>query len=103
MPKMLFIAALALLPVSAHAECNDYVGRHYPYIRLHEEKMKLTVSYDQWAVSMDKVILKPFGVLIDGGVEMGELSQPTHSIVRDKIDGETVIIVDSIIFVPSCK
>jgi ornithine cyclodeaminase/alanine dehydrogenase-like protein (mu-crystallin family) len=99
---MWFIAALAFLPTAAFAECNDYVARRYPHIRLHEEKMKMSVHFEKWTVPMDKIILKTFGVLTDGGVEMENPDQRLHFVVHDVVDGKPVIIVDSIIFVKAC-
>lgn len=106
MKKAWLIAALALLPTQSFSLttiCNHYVAWHYPSIKLVETDKRFIVTYDKWTDTMDKTILKPFGVLTDGGVEMDVDGHPTHAVVRDNIGGEPVLIVDSIIFRTACR
>lgn len=93
----LFLIAASASPPPA---CSFYAARDYPGIKLEEREREIIVAYDAFNDTFQKVIVKPFGALIEGGVKEGEMNP--HPFSRTKIDGKDAIIFDSIVFFPDC-
>lgn len=100
--KAWLCAALAFLPPQAFAltvQCNHYKSWHNGTLKLEERRADYVVTFERGTETFIKTVSKSFGVLIDAG--RGDNGE-THTFVRDSISGIPVIIVDSMIFVPTC-
>jgi len=93
----LFLIAASSAPPEA---CNIYSARDYRHIKLEEHERTITVVYDAWNKTMEKVITKPFGALQEGAVE--EDGKTVHVFSRTKVDGMDAIIFSSMVFFPDC-
>lgn len=96
------LAALAFLPAQAFAltmECHSYKAWHDDALKLEERRADYVVTSEQGSETFIKTVSKNFGVLIDAGVND---QKEIHLFVHDSISGIPVIIVDSMIFVPTC-
>lgn len=100
--KAWLCAALAFLPAQAPAltmQCNVYSAWHNQTLKLEEGRADYVVTSERGPETFVKTVSKSFGVLIDAGRgEQGE----THTFVHDSISGIPVIIVDGMIFTPTC-
>jgi hypothetical protein len=104
MKRAWLLAALALLPAQANSltmQCNSYVGRNYPGIKLEEYQKSYVVSWEGFTETYNKSITKHFGVLMDGGVHDTDNTEE-HIFLHDDMSGVNVIILDSMIFIPVC-
>lgn len=80
--------------------CNFYAARDYPSIKLEEHDQTITVVFDQFNETFSKVVIKPFGALLEGAVLEGDAD--VHSFSRTKVDGKDAIIFESMVFFPDC-
>lgn len=93
----LFLIAASSAPPEA---CNRYAARDYPSIKLEEHEKTITVVYDAWNDTYQKVVAKPLGALIEGAVS--DDGKFFHVFARTKVDGMEAIIFSSIVFFPDC-
>lgn len=93
----LFLIASSAAPPEA---CNIYAARDYPSIKLSEDDRTITIVFDQFNETFQKVVTKPFGVLQEAGVE--EDGKTEHVFSRTKVDGMDAIIFSSMVFFPDC-
>lgn len=101
---MWIIAALAFLPTQALAlkvECKNFAAWHNSSLKLEEHQNYYSVTTDGKTETFQKVITKSFGTLLDAGLNM-ENRADQHIFAHDSIGGVPVIIVDSMIFMPTC-
>lgn len=93
--------ALLLTASSATPDaCNIYAARDYRSIKLEEHEKTITVVFDQFNETFQKVTTKPFGALQEGAV--AEDGKTVHAFSRTKVDGKDAIIFSSMVFFPDC-
>lgn len=92
----LLIAASSAPP----AACNIYAARDYQSIKLEEHETTITVVFDQFNETFQKVTTKPFGALQEGA--LADDGATVHVFSRTKVDGRDAIIFSSIVFFPDC-
>ncbi len=99
-------AALFMIPAQASAlkmQCNYYEALGKPSVKLEETRDEFIVSWDNFNERYRKIIVKRFGVLMDGGYLMRDDVEETHIFRHDAISGIDIIVADSIIFTPVCS
>lgn len=98
------IATLMSLLIAAStapaAPCNIYAARDYQSIKLEEHEKTITVVFDQFNETFQKVITKPFGALQEGA--LADDGTTIYVFSRAKVDGKDAIIFSSMIFFPDC-
>jgi hypothetical protein len=96
------LTALLLTSSAATPDaCNLYAARDYPSIKLEEREKTMTIAFDDFNETFQKVVIKPFGSLLEGAVLEGD--PDVHSFSRTKVDGKDAIIFESMIFFPDCR
>jgi hypothetical protein len=102
--KTLIALAVCLIPFQAAAltmQCNHYAAWHNSSLTLEEHETYYSMTSENGTDMLGKSISKRFGMLIEVGFNMKNQAD-THTFVHDSISGIPVIIVDSMIFVPTC-
>ncbi len=95
------IFSILIAASSAPAEaCTIYAARDYKSIKLEEHEKTITVVFDQFNETFQKVTTKPFGALQEGA--LAEDGTTVYAFSRTKVDGKDAIIFSSIIFFPNC-
>jgi hypothetical protein len=105
MKQLFLVAALTLISGQSNADaqqCNTYTARHDADLRLVETKDDFTVSWENFSETYKKTYMKSFGVIMDAGYKGVGPDNETHLFMHDKLDGIDVIILDSIVMLPSC-
>jgi len=105
MLKFLLFVAAAVLPAQSLAltlKCNHYEALGKPSVKLEETRDEFIVSWDNLNARYRKIIVKQFGILMDGGYRKFDDIEETHIFRHDAISGIDVIVADSIIFTPTC-
>ncbi|MBX9455826.1 MAG: hypothetical protein KL863_07370 [Rhizobium sp.] len=65
-----FLTVLLIAGASSPPDaCNIYAARDYPSIKIEEHERTISIVFDAWNKTMDKVVTKPFGALQEGAVE----------------------------------
>ena len=95
----LFLIAASSAPPEA---CNFYTARDYPTIKLEEREKTITVTWDAWHETLEKMVSKQFGVLMEGAYDPENPNEEPLIFTRTKVDGIDAIILQSMIFVPDC-
>lgn len=89
---------IAALVATSPQTCGKWKGHG---IEIIETDQTVTVKWERYSDDFLKGISKPFGVLVEVAAKHDGTEE--HYMTRQKIEGEDVLIFDSLVFVQDCK
>jgi hypothetical protein len=101
---MEYVLTLFLIAASSSppAACNFYAARDYPLIKLEERERTITITWEAWHQTVEKVVTKQFGALLEGAYDPEKPKSLPYVFTRTKVDGMEAIIFSSMVFFPDC-